>query len=857
MLETLTILPMAPGTRSRRADVLHRATPVLLPKPKQRQTTLDQHLHSVGARTGSAATRPPPALQQPLQQPRQRAPRQAQQQQQNSRQQQKRQQSQTQLQASQPQQQQLSFAIAAPPRSIQNILNHANSMGSMSAARPKRKSAADADETLRGDTNGHAGASSNRSDPNSSLTIADTEDDDSDNALDSALRKRPRLAVEIVDYAKTSPGLQSPPGALAPLPPPNRAGAATKTKTNTNTTNTAGCSGSLAAAIPIAPPPTTTNPHTSTSSTASTHTLTRPIAARQHHTTTPATHQTTVRDIATRDKAASSTTTAPSTHTSAPAAPSQVPLPSSDAARSHRPSGRPPSKTTSQLAATTAKPSKEKEKAVNGFKNQELKALQISTAEAEAVAAAATRGAHEGGRKLRSQEATRFKSELAAYFPDYDEVIGNEPKEEHLLNIDTPIIFVESTPAHPATNSATATISTPLAASLRSSDRAGSIRVKGYGDKLFYDVFDSHVLDFTFLGNQHKSKGAVDPLPDSLFEVHHKRAERLERSIRNTEKGRAQHEKDQIIRLLEGLQGPDWLRTMGVSGITESKKKTFEPAREHFIRGCRAILEKFRLWSLEEKRRKIEKDRAHAQEVKAREAAAEAAAAHPRGKGKAKADDPAPKSSKRRNVGGKTAGKRATRKSLDDSDVVDEQDDEVDDSAEAAEDEDDEAGDEDEVDDDSQPDSSDFDAVIAQQLREEALARSRLASKAAASTANKRRKTNRAATKQGSPPSPASSSSQNAAAPPSPSQAPEEVTSFFRKRYQREAALSRGRRKGRNVMAWGQPVPEPPETEFNLPGDILSRGGAAGRGMRGSGGAAWGRPATAAARGGARGVARK
>lgn len=39
----------------------------------------------------------------------------------------------------------------------------------------------------------------------------------------------------------------------------------------------------------------------------------------------------------------------------------------------------------------------------------------------------------EQGRKLRSQEATRFKSELSAYFPDYDEVIGNEPKEEREL----------------------------------------------------------------------------------------------------------------------------------------------------------------------------------------------------------------------------------------------------------------------------------------------------------------------------------------------------------------------------------------------------------------------------------------
>jgi hypothetical protein len=46
------------------------------------------------------------------------------------------------------------------------------------------------------------------------------------------------------------------------------------------------------------------------------------------------------------------------------------------------------------------------------------------------------------GRKLRSQEATRFKSELSAYFQDYDEVIGNEPKETRknsaILSIATP-----------------------------------------------------------------------------------------------------------------------------------------------------------------------------------------------------------------------------------------------------------------------------------------------------------------------------------------------------------------------------------------------------------------------------------
>jgi hypothetical protein len=36
-------------------------------------------------------------------------------------------------------------------------------------------------------------------------------------------------------------------------------------------------------------------------------------------------------------------------------------------------------------------------------------------------------------RKLRSQEGTRFKSELSLYFPEYDEIIGNEPKEERKL----------------------------------------------------------------------------------------------------------------------------------------------------------------------------------------------------------------------------------------------------------------------------------------------------------------------------------------------------------------------------------------------------------------------------------------
>jgi hypothetical protein len=82
-------------------------------------------------------------------------------------------------------------------------------------------------------------------------------------------------------------------------------------------------------------------------------------------------------------------------------------------------------------AGTAAEPAKQlktaqkpttihQKKVYNGIRH-ELDRLQPNAADAGL--------AKEPGRKLRSQEATRFKSELSAYFPDYDEVIGNDAKE--------------------------------------------------------------------------------------------------------------------------------------------------------------------------------------------------------------------------------------------------------------------------------------------------------------------------------------------------------------------------------------------------------------------------------------------
>lgn len=265
----------------------------------------------------------------------------------------------------------------------------------------------------------------------------------------------------------------------------------------------------------------------------------------------------------------------------------------------------------------------------------------------------------------------------------------------------------------------------------------------------------------------------------------------MERSIRNTEKGRAQHEKDQIIRLLDGLQGHDWLRVMGVSGITETRKKQFEPAREHFIKGCQNILDKFRRWTAEEKRRKQEKERAAAE-----------------------------------------AEKRAEREFA----TSEEQDDEADSEESGGEipdsDEEMDGEEEDEEDEDPPDGDSDVDASIAKQLRVEALA---------AAAKKKRQQAVSARRGKGKPPPPppvrgravlrgsrsvgtrSESASLPRLAPPPPAPPPpKEITSFFEKRYQRDAALNPNRRRGgRTVLAWGRLVPEVEEREFELPEGIL------------------------------------
>jgi hypothetical protein len=312
------------------------------------------------------------------------------------------------------------------------------------------------------------------------------------------------------------------------------------------------------------------------------------------------------------------------------------------------------------------------------------------------------------------------------------------------LNVDTPITILDS-------KAQVEEKTPPNTKKLRNvKTHRSPQRVRLFAGSLFDDLYQSQKVDYSFLDKLHR-KGTVqeDPLPDSYYDQAHRRAERLERSIRNSEKGRAQHERDQVIRLIEGLQGHDWLKVMGVSGITEGKKKDFTPAREYFIKGCLTIIEKFRQWREEEKRRK---------QLKLAEAAAGDKAEEEEGEWEEEEQD---------------------EQEMD----------------EAGEQDEDNLGNESDGD---PPDYSDVDHAAARQLHEEAIARS-----APHTTSRKGR--------------------HKPEAEPPPVEEPEEFKSFYSKRHLREAAIGKNRRSGRTASAWGQPVPDVPQSDFELPEEYRDR----------------------------------
>ena len=134
----------------------------------------------------------------------------------------------------------------------------------------------------------------------------------------------------------------------------------------------------------------------------------------------------------------------------------------------------------------------------------------------------------------------------------------------------------------------------------------GSLGAIELSEETFTKLNEAARIDIA--SSDKSTRNVKDPLTEAVYLKAHRRAERQEKQLRNIEKERAMHEKVQLERLLEGLRGHDWLRVMGISGITDGEKKAFEPKRDYFVREVQILLEKFREWKEEEKRRKVEKE---------------------------------------------------------------------------------------------------------------------------------------------------------------------------------------------------------------------------------------------------------
>lgn len=234
-------------------------------------------------------------------------------------------------------------------------------------------------------------------------------------------------------------------------------------------------------------------------------------------------------------------------------------------------------------------------------------------------------------RSLRSHDGgSRSKSELALYFSNYDELVSVEAKAPGMtpflqirlsLNLTSVDFLTADTRIHitdepsksnpsilqPSTQDKATFQKLRTPTNLHSPIVNGSSQTLGLLEDDSQGLNKARRIDFSSI-ERHARNNAEDPLTDAVYFKAHRRAERQEKQLRNIEKERSQHEKVQLERLLDGLKGHDWLRVMGISGITDSEKKIFEPKRDYFIEEVSSLIEKFKAWKEEEKRRKVERE---------------------------------------------------------------------------------------------------------------------------------------------------------------------------------------------------------------------------------------------------------
>ncbi|KAF2772046.1 hypothetical protein EJ03DRAFT_334272 [Teratosphaeria nubilosa] len=221
-------------------------------------------------------------------------------------------------------------------------------------------------------------------------------------------------------------------------------------------------------------------------------------------------------------------------------------------------------------------------------------------------------------RTLRSQdEGPRLKSELATYFSNYEDVMFDAPKEQEFITLDTALYVTDDTqkavPVHPSPIKAKDPPSHIPDGSVnghahpRTPQRSLSSQFNGCSP-IDLDMLARNILDHP-----------KDPLDDEHFLKSHRRAERKEKQLRNIEKERAMHEKVQLERLLDGLQGHDWLKVLGITGITDGEAKKYEAKRDYFIAEVQGLVDKFAQWKEQEKKQRLKREAIAAREAESAE----------------------------------------------------------------------------------------------------------------------------------------------------------------------------------------------------------------------------------------------
>ncbi|KAL5361720.1 something about silencing, SAS, complex subunit 4-domain-containing protein [Aspergillus floccosus] len=421
------------------------------------------------------------------------------------------------------------------------------------------------------------------------------------------------------------------------------------------------------------------------------------------------------------------------------------------------------------VARTNARPSTERAP-INSPKQHPPHSLTKPTPASTSTPTSAD-AAPEQRRSLRSHDgASRGRSELALYFPNYEQLLSLEPPKPEFLTGNTTIRLINDLTEPPDSALTFPDINTDTP----------------FGNPLLH-LHNCETI--TLPSSPHKTRDHKprkqnpedeDPLNEATYFRAHRRNERQEKQLRNIERDRAQHEKQQLDRLLDELQSQDWPRVMGIGTLTDpEEKKQYETKRALFVKEISALLQKFKIWKEEEKRRKTEKERL--------------AALQP-------IPDQPPTTKqqpKRRRDGSRPANKDSDSDSGRDHS-----------SPGAALSDANSYG--------EHPDINDVDALAARQLLQEA--------RSATIPAKKKPKPSSSSI---SGPEPRKKKGKGPATPEPPPRPPTPppddtpFTSFYAKPHLRETALS-AHRKGRVRFAFGHPIPDMEEKEFELPAELLT-----------------------------------